>query len=84
MTNDAINISNRRLQFAASRFLLEMRRQQISINPKALPTVKELNAYSDKQKSALMKAIRTAIISTSPKADAAFEKWAGEVDAVDK
>lgn len=83
MTNDAINISNRRLQFAANRFLLEMRRQQISINPNALPTVKDLSAYSNKQKTAIMKAVRTAIISASPKADEAFERWLSEMDTVE-
>ncbi|NIH77347.1 hypothetical protein FHV99_004599 [Ochrobactrum sp. P20RRXII] len=71
-------ISSSRLHFATSRFIMEMRRQQLAQNPNALPSVKDLESYNDSHKSALLKAIRIAILAASPEADASYERWMNE------
>lgn len=71
-------ISQSRLHFATSRFIMEMRRQQLAQNPTSLPSVKDLESYTDSHKSALLKAVRMAILAASPEADASYERWMKE------
>lgn len=69
-------IPNRlRATYAAEIFLASMRKSFFLANPGEENPVKPLNAYPEKQRSAIINAVSKAVMATQPEGDEAFEKW---------
>jgi hypothetical protein len=70
-----------RLEYAAEAFLDVMRREANKQRPEDPVVVLALGQYPPAQRSALMKAVGTAIKVSLPENDNAFETWAGKRSA---
>lgn len=69
-------MSRKRLEYAAESFLGEMAKQFVAANPEAEHRPpRTLDAYPEKQRSSLMRAIGVALKSTKADSDQAFQAW---------
>jgi len=68
-------ISRRRLHFATTGFLAEMRTSFATLHPDKECPIKNLEDYSPEQRSALMAGVQKAMQLSHPDADTAFAAW---------
>jgi hypothetical protein len=70
-----LTVSRQRLEFAAEAFLGKMRREFVKRHPSQESAVKTMAEYAPDHRSALMAALESAVVSTTPAADKAFAEW---------
>jgi hypothetical protein len=68
-------ISRRRLHFATTGFLAEMRKAYARLHPDLECPIKNLEDYPPEQRSALMAGVQKAMQLAHPDADTAFAAW---------
>ncbi|MGV1754896.1 hypothetical protein [Agrobacterium sp. CG674] len=77
-----MSLQNRqRLEFAATGFLAEMRKQWAKMHPQDPCPVKNLIDYPPAERSALMAAVEKSIKFAGTDADATFEAWVRKREA---
>ncbi len=64
-----------RIEFATEIFLADMRRAAVALNPDKPAPIGSLSSYPPDQRSALMRAVKNAILSSGEGQEKNFKAW---------